>query len=276
MVKKNVQHKYAINAALLGDETQLPWSNLGYWQEGQHHYRSACRALADHMAQSVHLNSADKLLDLGCGQGASLSHWQQCYRVKYLAAVELQSQCVSNIQQYLPELNAIYAASFLRLKDIQFSQKFDVVLCLDAAYHSPVNILLEQIQSVLNSKARIGFHYLMLSVHWQTLNSFQKAKYRLLLKCADINLNHLMTFFEFKDELEQFEFKNIQIEDLSEQVFAGFADYTEQHLNLKHQEKSDEVGRLDRFKIQMTAKLCRKLYRDGFVKYVQVTAQAKQ
>lgn len=106
------QHKYAIDAAVLGDHAQLPWSNLGYWQAGQQDYAAACRMLADHLAQTVNLNSKDKLLDLGCGQGASLLHWQQHYQVQYLAGVELQAACVANIQQYLPELNAIYQASF--------------------------------------------------------------------------------------------------------------------------------------------------------------------
>ncbi|MQW91936.1 methyltransferase domain-containing protein [Acinetobacter wanghuae] len=273
--KQKLQHKYAINAALLGDQTPLPWSNLGYWQTGQHDYRTACIALADHLAQVVGLNSEDKLLDLGCGQGASLLHWQQHYQVRYLAGLELQSHCVSHIQRNLPDLNAIYAASFLRLKDIQFSQKFDVVLCLDAAYHSPLDIFLAQMQSILNSNARIGFHHLMLSERWQTLNSFQKSKYGLLLKSADVNLKNLKTYSEFKTLLEHFEFKNIQIEDLSEHVLAGFSDYVIQHLNLKDRDQSVQAGAFDILKIQMTAKLCRKLYADGLIRYVQVTAQAK-
>src|SRR5690606_36735027 len=187
------EHKYAIDAAVLGDPAQLPSRNLGYWQAGQQDYAAACRMLADHLAQTVNLNSKDKLLDLGCGQGASLLHWQQHYQVQYLAGVELQAACVSNIQQHLPELNAIYQASFLRLKELPFSQRFDVVLCLDAAYHSPVPLFLEQVRSVLNSNARIGFHHLVLSERWQNLNSFQKRKYQLLLKSADINLKELMS-----------------------------------------------------------------------------------
>ena len=127
------QHKYAIDAAVLGDHAQLPWSNLGCWQAGQQDYTAACRMLTDHLAQTVNLNSKDKLLDLGCGQGASLLYWQQHYQVQYLAGVELQAACVANIQQHLPELNAIYQASFLRLKELPFSQRFAVVLCLDAA-----------------------------------------------------------------------------------------------------------------------------------------------
>src|SRR5690606_2684524 len=143
------QHKYAIDAAVLGDRAQLPWSNLGYWQAGQQAYAAACRMLADHLAQSINLNSNDKLLELGCGQGASFLHWRHHYQVRYLAGVELQASCVTNIQQQLPELNGIYQASFLRLKASPLSQHFGVVLCLDVAYHSPVPVLLEQVGSIL-------------------------------------------------------------------------------------------------------------------------------
>jgi cyclopropane fatty-acyl-phospholipid synthase-like methyltransferase len=266
------QHKYAIQAALLGDSAQLPWSNLGYWQAGQTDYATACRTLADQLAQAVALNSNDKLLDLGCGQGASLLHWQQHYQVQYLAGVELQPAYVTHIQQHLPELNAIYPASFLRLKEMQFSQRFDVVLCLDAAYHSPVPELLDQMQSVLNAQARIGFHHLVLSERWDSLNAWQRRQYQLLLKAADVKLKNLMSVQQLQQCLEQSEFKAIQIEDFSEAVFAGFADYVGQTLRAKKLKPG--TRRLDDFKIRMTAKLCRKLYRDGMVRYVQVTAQS--
>lgn len=267
------QHKYAINASLLGDSSVLAWSNLGYWQAGQKDYVHACQQLADHLAQVVNLNSKDKLLDLGCGQGASLSHWQQHYQVQYLAGVELQTAHVRNIQQHLSDLNAIYCASFLRLKEMHFPQKFDVVLCIDAAYHSPLDLFLDNICCTLNSKARIGFHYLIWSDAWQNLNSFQKKKYQIGLKLADVDARNLSTEFEFKSILESFEFKNIQIQDLSEQVFGGFAHYVNQHLNSKVPQQKNTASKLDEFKIQMTAKLCRKLFQEGMVRYVQVTAE---
>ncbi|ANF80805.1 methyltransferase [Acinetobacter sp. NCu2D-2] len=268
------EHKYAINAAMLGDQSSLPWSNLGYWQAGQHDYVLACAQLADHLAQAVNLNSKDKLLDLGCGQGASLLFWQQHYQVQYLAGVELQAQHVARIREQIPDLNAIYHASFLKLKEIQFSQKFDVVMCIDAAYHSPLITLLDNINSVLNSKARIGFHTLIWSDQGQHLNSLQKLQYRMLLKSADVHFNELKTASQLKNILEQFEFKDIEIEDLSAQVLSGFAHYVKQDLNSKGRLKEKTSTKLDEFKIQMTAKLCEKLFRDGFVKYVQVTAQS--
>jgi len=163
----------------------------------------------------------------------------------------------------------------LRLKELLFSQRFDVVLCLDAAYHSSVPVFLEQVHSVLNSNARIGFHHLVLSERWENLNALQRRKYQYLLKSADVNLKDLMTVGALYAFLDRFEFKNIQIQDLSEPVFSGFADYVQKTLNSKASDDQVQGSKLDHFKIQMTAKLCRKLYQEGIVRYVQVTAQSK-
>lgn len=259
------QHKYAINAKQLGDDAELAWSNLGYWDDATSSYPDACRQLADLLVQAVHLNSNDSLLDLGCGQGASLVHWQQHYHVQHIEAVELQASCVIQIQKYLPQLAAIHQRSFLNLKQIQFKSGFDVVLCIDAAYHCNLNSFLDSVGSVLNSKGRLGFHYLMLSEQWLNLNSLQKKKYQWLLKAADVNLNNLMTESVLKQTLQTYDFEDIEIRDLSEAVLQGFANY--------FQQLPQHATDLDAFKIRMTAKLCRKLYADGLVKYVQISAR---
>lgn len=260
---KRPKHKYAINAKLLGDDAECAWTNLGYWDEQTSSYPQACQQLAEHLAQSVHLNSKDRVLDLGCGQGASLKYWLEHYHIQDLEAVELQQQCVSNIQNKIPQLQAIHCQSFLNLKAIPFAKNFDVVLCIDAAYHSEFNVFVNSIHSVLNSKGRVGFHTLMLSD--KVLNSKQKLQYRYGLKIADIHFNHLLNQAQIQQSLQQQGFENIEIVDLSHNVLAGFGAY------IQSQDQSTQRG-LDQFKINMTAKLCEKLARDGVVKYVQISA----
>lgn len=266
--QKLPQHKYAINAKQLGDDAVLAWSNLGYWEDARSSYPEACRQLADQLAQAVALNLNDNLLDLGCGQGASLLHWQQHYRVQHIEAVELQAGCVIQIQKHFPHIAAIYPQSFLNLKQISFKQRFDVVLCIDAAYHSNLNSFLDAVGSVLNSQGRLGFHYLMLSEQWSNLNGLQQQKYRWLLKAADVNLEHLMTAPLLEQALQQHNFSDIEIRDLSKAVLQGFASYV-QHL----QQLPQQGTAMDAFKIRMTAKLCQQLYQDGLVNYVQISAK---
>lgn len=263
-----IPHKYAIDASSLGDDGELAWTNLGFWKNTQN-YREACRQLADHLAQAVNLNSKDHLLDLGCGQGASLMHWLQHYQPKSLSAVELQSKCVNKIQKLIPEINQIYMGSFLNLKQFEFKQRFDVVLCIDAAYHSNLNSFLDSVTPVLNSKGRLGFHYLMKANSCQNITVLQEQKHRYLLKAADVVWDNVPNEKTLRNALEQQGFVDIQIEDLSEPVLLGFSQY------IQNQQGQNQSRGLANFKIQMTAKLCQQLYQAGYVRYIQITAIKK-
>lgn len=262
------KHKYAINAKLLGEDAEFPWSNLGYWQADTNTYPHACQALADHLAQAIDLNATDNVLDLGCGQGASLLHWQTQYQVQHLSAVDIQPVCIAQLEKKLNASIDLRCGSFLNLNVIFPETRFSAVLCIDAAYHSNLNSFLRSTHSVLNSNGRIGFHYLMLSEQYLNLNTWQKLKYQSLLKAADVNVQHLLLQADLYQCIENFKFKDIQIQDISLQVFAGFENYVATVLNATMQSQG-----IDELKIQMTAKLCRILYEAGIVKYVQITAQ---
>ncbi|WP_092708345.1 SAM-dependent methyltransferase [Acinetobacter sp. yr461] len=263
-----IPHKYAIDASSLGDDGELAWTNLGFWKNTQN-YREACCQLADYLAQAVNLNSKDNLLDLGCGQGASLLHWLKHYQPKSLSAVELQSKCVNKIQKLIPEISQIFYGSFLNLKQFEFKQRFDVVLCIDAAYHSSLNSFLNSVTPVLNSNARLGFHYLMKADSCQNMTVLQEQKYRYLLKAADVVWDNVPNEKTLRNALEQQGFVDIQIEDLSEPVLLGFSQY------IQNQQGQNQSGGLANFKIQMTAKLCQQLYQAGYVRYIQITAIKK-
>ncbi|MNH65921.1 Erythromycin 3''-O-methyltransferase [compost metagenome] len=267
-LSKLIPHKYAIDASSLGDNGELAWTNLGFWKNTQN-YREACCQLADHLAQAVNLNSKDHLLDLGCGQGASLLHWLQHYQPKSLSAVDLQAQCVNKIQRLIPEVSQIFCGSFLNLKQFEFKQSFDVVLCIDAAYHSSLNSFLNSVTPVLNSNARLGFHYLMRADSCQNMTVLQEQKYRYLLKAADVVWDNVPNEKTLRNALEQQDFVDIQIEDLSEQVLLGFSQY------IHNQQEQNQSRGLANFKIQMTAKLCQQLYQAGYVRYIQITAIKK-
>lgn len=275
MFQSKPQHKYAINSKMLGDQNLIAWSNLGYWDTKTISYPHACRRLASRLADAVHLNSNDRMLDLGCGQGASLQLWKDQYHVHHIEAVELQLDCVRLIQQNLGFIHRIYCDSFLNLNVQKFEFKFDVIVCIDAAYHCSLNSFLNSVSSVLNSKGRIGFHSLSLTEKFYTLNSVQKLKYAALLKCADVHLSELKTAQQIEQLLGQQGYEAIQIEHLTEPVLSGFAGYIQKQKNATPKNLrllNDLNNRIDAFKIEMTAKLCQKLYTDGIIDYVQITA----
>lgn len=267
ILKHDYPHKYAINSKLLGDHAEIAWSNLGYWDVEDVSYPLACQRLAQRLADSIHLNSNDILLDLGCGQGASLTLWKEQYQLTHIEAVELQAACVNSIRNKLDYLYKIHCDSFLNLKAEYFDYMFDAILCIDAAYHSDLNSFLEMIVPILNSKGRLAFHYLVLTEKFQYLNAIEKFKLKNLLKCADIKCEYLLNSEQTTQLLEQHGFKEVHIVNLSENVFAGFAQYIQRQKIISKAKIS-----LDQLKINMTAKLCQKLYTDGLVDYVQISA----
>lgn len=280
------QHKYAINSKMLGDENLIAWSNLGYWDAKTTSYPDACRRLASRLADAVALSATDRLLDLGCGQGASLQLWNAQYHVQHIEAVELQADCVCLIQHNLDCIDRIQCASFLNLDAANFEFKFDVILCIDAAYHYDLNSFLNTVSRLLNVPGRLGFHSLSLTEKFDSLTAVQKLKYQALLKCADVRLADLNTAQQIKQRLGQYGYGEIQIEPLTEPVLFGFSNYIQKRQQARSKarpearpKKSSGVlnlkKRLDRFKIEMTAKLCQKLYVDGLIDYVQITAKKR-
>ena len=258
------QHKYAIQSSLLGDASVYPWSNLGLWQSNDLYVDAACR-LADHLAQSIDLNSNDVLLDLGCGQGASLLHWQQQYQVKQVIGVELQSQHVNHLQALNSTQCQVLQGSFLNLNSLSLAHPISAVICVDAAYHVPVVDFLSQVHAVLNSKGRVAFHTLVLAPEALSLTRVAWQKLALLLKAADVDLAQLFQTEQLTGLMQASGWQQVYIDDLSEHVFAGFADYIEH--------RAIGWGSVDALKIQMTAKLCRRLYADGLIRYVAVRAE---
>ena len=259
-------HKCAIDAAQLGDERTLAWSNLGYW-DNTTDYKTACCQLADQLANAVQLTAQDRLLDLGCGQGASLQHWIEHYQVQQLSALELQPALIRRIYQHLPQLAHIQQGSFLDLNQLYSPEAFDVILCIDAAYHSDLRRFLDAVKPVLKTQGRLGFHYLVLSEKWRQLSRFQQQKYSYLLKAADVNLSYIATLSMTRLQLEQHGFYQVKSVDITESVLGGCARFMASNSNTKKD--------LAQFKIQATAKLCDYLNREGMIRYMQISAIKK-
>lgn len=265
---RNITHKYAIDSTLLGDDALLAWSNLGYWQ-GEQSYPLACQTLAERLAQAIKLQATDHLLDLGCGRGASLLYWLEHYQIQYLSAVDVQPDCIERIQNNLPQVDSV-CRPFLKLTEHFAEQSFDAILCIDAAYHSDLQNLLQAMSSLLRPHGRVAFHTLAWSEKGAKINKLQRFKYQTILRAADVSLNNLHPLPQLASIIESYAFHKVEIRDISQPVLDGFATY---HASLQRQ--SNVLLNLDQLKIDMTAKLCRKLYRDGFVHYVEIVAVKK-
>lgn len=262
------QHKYAINASMLGDDTALPWTNLGLWHTPHVTYPEACQNLAISLAEALALKSDDAVLDLGCGWGASLNLWQEQYAVRQISAVELQTECLSYLktQDCLNTVN-FYQGSFLNLKALSLNLKHDVILCIDALYHHSLPQFLNSISASAHEETRLGFHYLTITAQWEKLSFVQRKKYQYLLALADIQINALYSQTQLCQVLENAGWHHTDIKILTEPVFGGFSSY------IQHREHENHaIYGIDGLKIKLTAKLCHQLFKAGIVDYVQVVS----
>ncbi|MBF7688927.1 class I SAM-dependent methyltransferase [Acinetobacter sp. EC24] len=246
---------------MLGDTALYAWTNLGFWQPQTHSYVQACEQLATHLADQLQLCANDHVLDLGCGQGASLFFWQQNYAVKQITGIELQANCVARLQNVSHDIQ-VHQGSFLALDGL--TQQYDVIVCIDALYHSYLPDFFHAIRHLVKPNTRVGFHYLLFNERWHNQTWLQQKKYQYLLKSANVQVAHLETVQTLQSMAQVQGYHQLEIQRLSQEVFLGFANYVAQ-------QPATQFTGLSGFKIKMTAKLCQKLYQDGLLDYVQVT-----
>lgn len=264
-------YAYRIDALLLAKDNQQKWTNLGLWQENETDYVTAAHQLAYHMGQSLVLTPQYKILDVGCGYGASIRVWRDDFAIQNISVVELQPICCNYlVYKHQALLTDIFQQSIFSAKPSINKNLYDVVMSIDAAYHSALQCYLDAIAPWLAEKGQVGFHVLMKSDAWQNASAQQKNALQQKLKWAKVDAAHLLTHAELNKVMQHNGYQHIQIQDLTQQVLGGFSDYMSVHaLTWRWREKCSIAA----LKIYLTARLCHDLAHSGLIHYVQVTAQ---
>lgn len=276
-----VDQRYRIASYLLS-ETQrtLAWSNLGYW-ENTDDYVIACEQLAAKIGSAAKLNNQTRLLDLACGQGASIVFWRQHFGINYMTALDIQTGYIRNIKDYFVDQQRIDNNYFnLRIIEGSFDQAelpigvdqahADAIVCVDAAYHATsISAFIEFCTQALKPAGRLAFCTLLKSEQWPQANHWQKIQHELLLKVAGVSKASVVSAAELEQQLAEQGFEHVKISHMDKEVLAGFSAYIQQRATaLSLTQRLSPAWQ----KIVMTAKLCDFLYKNQLVNYSLISA----
>lgn len=275
--------RFDIEDTLLADDT-LGWSNLGDWEHAAN-YAQAAAALASRVACAAGLSASRDtdpgravnrtLLELAIGNGAGLRHWHSHYGIERLAGVDIRPGCIKAAQVSLPA-NLQHGVTLAcagfdtgQLPTEITPHGFDHVVCVDAAYHAhSAQDFLTTARLAMNTGAGLGFSTL---IHAKT----QKTSAHLTagLALAGIPSGSLLSEQDWRDALAQQGLCLTSLEDRTQAVLGGFADYIDtrrRHLTVKQKLSTGWL------KIAATARLCRALTRGDTLRYVIIGARLQE
>jgi SAM-dependent methyltransferase len=255
---------------LAGPEGDGRWSNLGYWKNARN-YTEACCALAEIHGVAAGLMASHGLLEPACGYGAALDVWRDRFNVSQISALEYRPDCVRHIRSLgHPAIDAVQTGRFDKPLDALFpGSSFDAVICVDAAYHaSSLAAFIAAAESVLAEQGVLVFSTLVLAgarpPGWLG---------NALLNAAGISPASLRTEAALRQVVAAQGLLVMSVEDISDGVFAGFADWVARRSrNLTWSEKYSAAW----LKIAIAAHWCRRLAAGKSLRYVLVSVRRSE
>lgn len=266
--------RYAISASLLAAQDGLAWANLGDWQDTGD-YIEACRQLARRHGDAIALQPEDRLLDLACGQGASLAYWPEAFATRALVALDIQAACVDRIRRQAPEaLLAIHHGRFdrLPLPAGLASASCDAAVCVDAAYHaSSLAAFASFAAAAVKADGRLAFSTLLRAPGTPPRPAWRPDITTSLLAAAGIPGASLASSDHLPALLAAAGWQDVVITPLP-QVLGGFADFVARRARQLPRRQRLSSGWL---KIALSARLCRHLQDRGELRYCLVSARRR-
>ncbi len=137
------------------------WGNLGLWTDAAD-YAQACQNLALAVGRAAGLGPGDRVLSVACGAGEELVLWVDGLGAQAVVGTELNPARVAAAH---PRLSPWLQTGHVQIIDASTPPAgvFDVIVCVDAAYHlSPREAWLQQCFQLLRDGGRLAFTDLVL------------------------------------------------------------------------------------------------------------------
>ena len=185
----------------------------GYWKNGSETPTEACLQLIEFLAEKLHLKAGTRLIDVGCGYGAT---------ARYLAKkfnCSVQGLTISAAQfNYASSLNEKKSGVELQLCDWMtnqiVAQSADVVYSIESSEHMPdFDKFFSEAARVLKSRGKIAIFA------WLESDSYKvwMKKYLLQPLCDEARMQ-LWTRADYLNELGINGFSKVKYYEISDQV----------------------------------------------------------
>ncbi|KAI8333241.1 S-adenosyl-L-methionine-dependent methyltransferase [Blakeslea trispora] len=219
------------------------WFNMGLWNQPNLTYSQACQNLVCKVTEQCSLQSNSSILDVGFGCGDSCFFLAEHHQSKVKGITNEQSQLTiasKRMPDHLKENVSLVLGSADDLPTHTSSEKYDVVLSIDSAYHFNTRcaFLKNAFDCLKEEGGKIGLYDLAIDLNfWEKSTPFQKQMVQWICTAVHIPVENLVTVDTYQQQLKEIGYNSVQINVLErEQVFGGLsACFQKQHqLALEH------------------------------------------
>jgi len=117
---------------------EKPYANYGYWTRNGMGIEEACDALTDAVAQAAEIGPGDRVLEVGCGYGASAVFYMRRYTPASVLGIDVTDVRVDAARAYAEEEGLADRIRFERGDATRLgvrSGTFTVVVAIECAFH---------------------------------------------------------------------------------------------------------------------------------------------
>lgn len=186
------------------------FGNYGYWEPQTSGPREACRSLVQHLLDRMPKKTGT-VLDVACGKGETTRCLLDYYPAEAISAINISERQIEVARGNVPGANfRCMDATALEFADASF----DNIMCVEAAFHFDTRReFLTEALRVLKPGGTLAMSDILMT------REAEKAR------LYHTEANYLVDVAEYTEMLKSLGFRNIRIDDVTEQCWRGFFRY---------------------------------------------------
>ncbi len=217
--------KWLLNIPL---QPSSSWRLLGYWRDTSE-YRQACSEMAGLLADKACLSGQDNVLDAGFTSHDQLLIWLDYYQVNHLTAIASDEHLMAEASAHCQHFNTL---TLERGGEHGLAKQpkggYEKLLALDCIYQFESRPeFFTQARRVLKTGGTLALTDMVLS------RAFQDRREQRLLnrlgRIAGIPVEGMPIKETYKRMLGQYQFEQVEIMDITDDVLSGFCFWFSQH-----------------------------------------------